>query len=76
MSSGLYRLDAFGFRSEWNMWRIARGALDEPELESRTRRHCLYADDFIDAESLAQAQLVFPAIKVLRRHRSDLHPRL
>lgn len=80
MSGGLYRLDAFGLRSDWNLWRIAHGALDEPELETRRRRRRLYRDDFGDRESLDLALRLFPDIcedlQPPWEKRSDLDVRL
>lgn len=64
MSSGLYRLEAFGLNNVWVRWRIAHGALDEPEIESSRARHRLFPDDFGDEESLAIARQAFPSLEI------------
>ena len=69
--SGLYRLDAFGLSAEWNLWRLKRDALDEPELESAAQRRRLYADDFGDADSLRIARQAFPGLHILPYRRSE-----
>lgn len=59
VSSGLYRLEAFGLNNVWVQWRIRNGGLDEPELESRHQREHLYRDDFGSTEDLALAERYF-----------------
>lgn len=61
MSSGLYRLEAFGLNNVWVRYRIAHGALDEPELEPARTRHQLYEDDF-GPDGLALAMRIWPEL--------------
>lgn len=73
--NGHYRLEAFGLWADWNLWRIAHGGLDEPEIVSRRSRHRIYADDFGDRESRALAERLFPGLAVQPLRRSDAEAR-
>jgi hypothetical protein len=71
VSNGQYRLEAFGFQSAWNLWRIAKGGLDEPEIElnhltrAQRRREMdhLYESDFASRADLMLAIKIFPKVR-------------
>lgn len=85
MSNGQYRLEAFGIQSDWNLWRIAHGGLDEPEIEDhspygRMMARRLYESDFGSLEDLNLAMMIFPALEDdldhERRDRMVISPRM